>query len=467
MENKEVQRKLFREIPAVNDLMQEKAIQQLIAQNGEHEIKKVIHQVLDEIRQQILSGKLTAVNLSNVIEMINTQSYLDNLPSLRPVINGTGVILHTNLGRSLLSPAIEEYLNQIMFSYSNLEYNLAAKKRGLRYHHIEKLLCELTGAEDALVVNNNAAAVMLTLDTLVPHKEVIVSRGELVEIGGSFRVPEIITKGGGTLREVGTTNKTHLQDYQAALTDQTGAILKVHTSNYRIIGFTEKPDPAELQELAHQAGIPMINDLGSGLLIDLSKYGLPREPLIQEAVATSDIVTFSGDKLLGGPQAGVIAGKRELIEQIKQNQLLRALRVDKMTLAALAATLQFYRDPAEALKKIPTLQMITIDSERLKQRAEDLASSLSAINGIQVATVSGTSQVGGGSYPGYFLPTTLVCISPRSGYYSSTELERLLRTGEFPIITRLEQDKVIIDVRTLQNGDIQQITARLRELFDK
>lgn len=466
MENNQVHIELLRQIPAVNDLMQEKSIQQLITENGEQEIKKVINQVLNKVRQQILSRKLAKVNLPQIIEMISIQSHLDNRPSLRPVINGTGVILHTNLGRSLLSPAIKDYINQIMFSYSNLEYNLAAKKRGLRYHHIEKLLCELTGAEDALVVNNNAAAVMLTLDTLVPHKEVIVSRGELVEIGGSFRVPEIITKGGGTLREVGTTNKTHLRDYQAALTEQTGAILKVHTSNYRIIGFTEKPDPVELQSLAHQAGIPMINDLGSGLLLDLSKYGLPREPLIQEAVATSDIVTFSGDKLLGGPQAGVIAGKRQLIEQIKQNQLLRALRVDKMTLAALTATLQFYRNPAAALKEIPTLRMITLNTETLTQRANTLAARLAELSGIKVKIISGTSQIGGGSYPGYLLPTKLVCIKPLDNY-SSTELERLLRTGTLPIITRLEQDQVIIDVRTLQGGDAQQITMKLKKLFNK
>ena len=351
-----------------------------------------------------------------------------------------------------------------MFSYSNLEYDLQAKKRGLRYHHVEKILRELTGAEDVLVVNNNAAAVMLVLDTLVPNKEVIVSRGELVEIGGSFRVPEIITKGGGSLHEVGTTNKTHLKDYQDAINENTGAILKVHTSNYRIVGFTEKPDPVELQKLAHAAGVPMINDLGSGLFIDLSKYGLPKEPLIQEAVATSDLVTFSGDKLLGGPQAGIIAGKRSLIEKIKHNQLLRALRVDKMTLAALEATLLLYRNPAQAARKIPTLRMITISFDELKERANDLAAKLESIPGISVQVGSGESQVGGGSFPGYRIPTALVYLTlPTS--CSPTKFEQLLRTGEPPIVARLEHDQLIFDVRTLQGGDATKIYHRISSLM--
>ena len=396
--------------------------------------------------------------------MIKEKCESEQRPSLQSVINGTGVVLHTNLGRSLLSPEIKEYLNRIMFSYSNLEYDLQAKKRGLRYHHVEKILRELTGAEDVLVVNNNAAAVMLVLDTLVPNKEVIVSRGELVEIGGSFRVPEIITKGGGSLHEVGTTNKTHLKDYQDAINENTGAILKVHTSNYRIVGFTEKPDPVELQKLAHAAGVPMINDLGSGLFIDLSKYGLPKEPLIQEAVATSDLVTFSGDKLLGGPQAGIIAGKRSLIEKIKHNQLLRALRVDKMTLAALEATLLLYRNPAQAARKIPTLRMITISFDELKERANDLAAKLESIPGISVQVGSGESQVGGGSFPGYRIPTALVYLTlPTS--CSPTKFEQLLRTGEPPIVARLEHDQLIFDVRTLQGGNATKIYHRISSLM--
>lgn len=455
---------MFREIPAVNDLIQRDEIKKMITASGSEEVKKIINQSLDIIRQRILSGELTTVSVPEVLKVITAQYELDNHYSLQPVINGTGVVLHTNLGRSLLSPRIKNYLNQIMFSYSNLEYNLAEKKRGLRYHHVEKILRELTGAEDVLVVNNNAAAVMLTLDTLVQDKEVIVSRGELVEIGGSFRIPEIITKGGGMLREVGTTNKTHLSDYQAALNDQTGAILKVHTSNYRIVGFTERPAAAELQKVAHQAGIPLINDLGSGLFIDLSKYGLPKEPLIQEAVATCDLVTFSGDKLLGGPQAGIIAGKRSLVEKIKHNQLLRALRVDKMTLAALEATLYLYRNPEQAMKEIPTLRMITTDQKVLHQRALNLAAALQEVPNINVNLTTGTSQVGGGSFPDFLLPTTLVCIEPLAKY-TATSLEEHLRCGEQPIVARLEHDQVIFDVRTLQKGDIKKISQQIKKLM--
>lgn len=463
MINKNTREELFREIPSVNDLIHHSRIEPLITEMGGQEVKKLINSVLTEVRQSIISGKVTSIALDQIVQSIIDECTLKRRPSLEPVINGTGVILHTNLGRSLLSPAIKDYVNRIMFSYSNLEYNLQEKRRGLRYHHVEKVLRELTGAEDVLVVNNNAAAVMLTLDTLVPSKEVIVSRGELVEIGGSFRIPEIITKGGGTLHEVGTTNKTHLSDYQAALNEDTGAILKVHTSNYRIIGFTERPSTAELQQLAEVVDIPMINDLGSGLFIDLSKYGLPKEPLIQEAVANSDIVTFSGDKLLGGPQAGIIAGKHSLIEKVKSNQLLRALRVDKLTLAALEATLDLYRNPKRAVREIPTLRMITLEMDELTRRANDLANKLNTVNGLSVKVIPGSSQVGGGSFPGYEIPTALVSVQLPEDY-SATRFEQLLRTGPIPIIARLEHGQILLDVRTLQAGDTEIIYNRIAEL---
>lgn len=460
------QQELFKAIPSVNEVMSDSRIQELEKRYSKAEVKKEIRRSFDLIRKEILDGKIDELNLSTVVQLVEKEVKQDMQPSLRPVINGTGVILHTNLGRSLLSPAIKDYVNQIMFSYSNLEYDLEKKQRGLRYHHVEKLIRELTGAEDALVVNNNAAAVMLVLDTLVQGQEVIVSRGELVEIGGSFRIPEIITKGGGTLHEVGTTNKTHLRDYQAALNDQTGAVLKVHTSNYRIIGFTERPDEAELYHFAQSAGIPLINDLGSGLLIDLSRFGLPKEPLIQEAVATSDIVTFSGDKLLGGPQAGIIAGKRSLVEKIKHNQMLRALRVDKMTLSSLAATLELYHNPQKAIQQIPTLQMITVKPAELKERAENLAAQINEnVDHVKVEVKAGTSQVGGGSYPGYLLKTYLVCLAPTSGT-SATDLEDNLRHGDQPIVARIEHDQIIFDVRTLQQGDGQVIIQRLTDLMD-
>ncbi|OTA73495.1 L-seryl-tRNA(Sec) selenium transferase [Limosilactobacillus reuteri] len=462
VEDKQI--RLLRQLPSVNELLQIERVKQWNRDNGIKETKIAIEESLSQLRQKILSNEINTVTETKVLENIGQYLSKRQTPSLQRVINATGVVLHTNLGRSLLSPTIKDYLNEIMFSYSNLEYDLKKKKRGLRYYHVEKLLQELTGAEDAIVVNNNAAAVMLVLDTFVQNKEVIISRGELVEIGGSFRIPEIVTKGGGTLKEVGTTNKTHLNDYQNAITEQTGAILKVHTSNYRIVGFTEKPSTEELYQLAQSAGIPMINDLGSGLFIDLSKYGLPKEPLIQEAVSTSDIVTFSGDKLLGGPQAGIIAGKKEMIEKIKHNQLLRALRVDKMTLAALEATLQLYLNPEKVLEEIPTLKMITISDENLMENAKKLAEMLNKLPEVKITIEKGTSQVGGGSFPGYLLPTYLVKLCLRSDKrISVTKLEKCLRCGEQPIIARLEHDSILFDVRTLQDGEDELIYQQLKK----
>lgn len=464
MENKE--RELLRQLPSVNELLQDSEVKSLFTINGLERTKKAIKQCIGETRQQILVGRVNAISRKKLLANIN--QYLKNreAPSLRRVINATGVVLHTNLGRSLLSPTIRNYLNEIMLSYSNLEYDLHKKQRGLRYQHVEKILQELTGAEDAVIVNNNAAAVMLVLDTFGSNKEVIVSRGELVEIGGSFRIPAIITKGGGTLREVGATNKTHLRDYQAAINEQTGAILKVHTSNYRIVGFTEKPSAEELYQEALKANIPMINDLGSGLFLDLSKYGLPKEPLIQDAVATSDIVTFSGDKLLGGPQAGIIAGKKELIEKIKHNQLLRALRVDKMTLAALEATLRIYLNPEKVLEQIPTLRMISTSEALLAKRAKKLVAKLNKIANIEVTMERGNSQVGGGSFPDYLLPTFLVRVQGE-GTWSATRVEKLLREGEVPIISRLEHNSIFFDVRTLQAGEDEEIYHQLSNIMEE
>lgn len=466
MIDKKTRQKLLRKLPSVNDVLRMAKVQEQIITSGSVELKLVINQVLTMVREQILAGERETVQSEELLALILDRLASREQYSLRRVVNGTGVVLHTNLGRAVLSREIQEHVNQVMCAYSNLEYSLAEKQRGLRYDHVRQLLRTLTGAEDAIVVNNNAAAVMLVLDSLVQNREVIISRGELVEIGGSFRIPEIITKGGGKLREVGTTNKTHLADYQAAMSEETGAILKVHTSNYRIVGFTERPSIEDLYQLANQAEVPLINDLGSGLLIDLSKYGLPREPLIQGSVKNGDIVTFSGDKLLGGPQVGVIAGKRSLIEQIKKNQLLRALRVDKVTLAALEATLKLYLNPATVTKKVPTLRMITTDPKELTQRAQRLASQLGNLPGLAIDLLPGTSQIGGGAFPDYRIPTTLVAVKPKKGGpYSSTQLEEKLRMGAVPIICRLEHDELQIDVRTLQRGDDDLIVKRLEQLL--
>lgn len=454
---------LFQSLPSVNEVLTNPEIIELQHRFGASLVKQQIQQLLNDKRQQIIVGDRPNLDIVALVVAIKQQIHKKTSMSLRPVINATGVVLHTNLGRSLLSPEIKTAVNEVSFQYSNLEYDLDKKARGQRYSHIETLIRDLTGAEAALVVNNNAAAVMLVLDTLVKQKEVIVSRGELVEIGGSFRIPEIITSGGGILHEIGTTNKTHLIDYQRALTDETGAILKVHTSNYRIVGFTENVASQDLSKLARKAQIPLIYDLGSGLLVDLSRFGLPAEPLIKEELKWYDLVTFSGDKLLGGPQAGIIAGKREYIEKLKQNQLLRALRVDKLTLAALEATLHLYEDPEQVIQKIPTLRMIGIPLVELHQHAQRLSGALKQIKSLKVTTVPGTSQVGGGSYPGYQLPTELVAITPTT--ISATKLESQLRISDSPIIVRLEKGQILLDVRTLQIGDDEKIVKQISQLM--
>ena len=339
-------KQLLSQIPAINKILLLDEIKTLIQEYTEVGVKSAIKNYIDEIKQEILNEELHEVpSLENIVEEVTQIVKSEDKNSLRRVINATGTILHTNLGRSLLSQKIKENIESVAFNYSNLEFDIDNKKRGSRYVHLIDIIKKLTGAEDVLVVNNNAAAVLLILNTLVKDKEIVVSRGELVEIGGAFRIPEIIKLSGGTPVEVGTTNKTHLKDYENAITDNTGALLKVHTSNYKIVGFTKEVSNEEISYLARENELVSINDLGSGQFVDFSKFGLPYEPTVKEVLNSGiDIVTFSGDKLLGGPQAGIIVGKKEYIEQMKKNQLTRTLRVDKMTLAALEATLKLYLD---------------------------------------------------------------------------------------------------------------------------
>jgi L-seryl-tRNA(Ser) seleniumtransferase len=417
--------------------------------------------VLEGLRRDIIDEVLTelpdeAVIAQRVIDKV-TEYFSFNLKS---VINGTGIIIHTNLGRSMLSREVNQQLMQINAGYSNLEYDLHTGKRGLRYSHIEEILKDLTGAEAALVVNNNAAAVMLVLSTLAFHKEVVVSRGELVEIGGSFRVPEVMKISGGTLVEVGTTNKTHLKDFKNALNENTGAILKVHTSNYKIMGFTKEVPVEDLVALGREAEIPFVFDLGSGTLVDLERYGLSKEPTVLEQVEKDiDVITFSGDKLLGGPQCGVIIGKKVYIDAIKNNQLTRALRVDKMTIAALEATLRYYLDESLAIEKIPTLRMITESFESVNGRAQELLKMIVSEN---VHIITGTSQVGGGTYPLDEIPSALIAVNP--GNLGADKFAEALRNRERPIIVRINDDKVLLDVRTLQNEDFKYIAGAIDEV---
>jgi L-seryl-tRNA(Ser) seleniumtransferase len=380
------------------------------------------------------------------------------------VVNGTGVIVHTNLGRSLLAAQALEQMQQVARYYSNLEFDLEQGRRGSRYTHVEDILMELTGAEAALVVNNNAAAVLLALNTLAKGKEVIVSRGQLVEIGGSFRIPEVMTRSGAVLKEVGTTNKTHLRDYEAAISEETALLLKVHTSNYRIVGFMAEVSLEELVDLGQRHRLPVMEDLGSGTLLDVSRWGLEKEPTVVEVVQSGcDLVTFSGDKLLGGPQAGIIVGREKLVRALQGNPLNRALRIDKLTLAALEATLKLYRNEEQALRDIPTLAQMAIPLPKLHRRAKRLYRLLTKdpLPEISLEIIPTTSQVGGGALPLSFLDSYALSFTP--GLISVTELEQKFRSFSTPIIGRIEKDKFLLDVRTLHDDDPPFIAACLKE----
>ena len=454
---------LLSQIPAINKILLLDEIKELMNTYTEVAIKSAIKQYIEEVKQAILNEELIEVpSLSKIVGEVARIVEKEDKNSLRRVINATGTILHTNLGRSLLSEKIKENIESVAFNYSNLEFDIDNKKRGSRYIHLIDIIKKLTGAEDVLVVNNNAAAVLLTLNTLVKDQEIIVSRGELVEIGGAFRIPEIIKLSGGVPVEVGTTNKTHLKDYENAITEETGALLKVHTSNYKILGFTESVSNEEISYLARENELVSINDLGSGQFVDFSKFGLPYEPTVKEILDSGiDIVTFSGDKLLGGPQAGIIVGKKKYIEKMKKNQLTRALRVDKMTLASLEATLKLYLDEKDALEHIPTLHMISLSKERLFGKADVLKTKLSSLD-FDIRIEEDKAEVGGGSYPASYLESVAVKLTHRKLH--ATEIERKLLEVEIPIITRIKDNSIILDMRTLRTREFDIVKAALEEV---
>ncbi len=386
--------------------------------------------------------------------------------NLKRVINATGVVIHTNLGRSCLSNAAMDHVRAVARHYSNLEFDLACGRRGSRYSAIEELLCEQSGAEAALVVNNNAGAVLLCLDTLARKQEVILSRGEMVEIGGSFRIPDVMAKSGAILKEVGTTNRTHLKDYESAIGTQTGLLLKVHTSNYQIMGFTAEVALADLVILGSKFNLPVMEDLGSGNFINFSQPGLNAEPTVQHAVASgADVVTFSGDKLLGGPQAGLIVGRKKVVDQIKSNPLTRALRIDKLTLAALEATLHLYRDTPQAIAEIPTLRMLTAQYPEIKQRAHRIKKGLDALKHKRLGTTlcDMSSRAGGGSLPLLELPSCCVGISVDD--LSANAVEKALRNQQPAVLGRIEDDLYILDPRTLDAEEVQIIVAAFDRLL--
>jgi len=438
-------------------------VKELLEEYPEIFVKDIVKKEVDNIKNDILQEKLKEVpEMNEIVQKLCLEVKNKDKLSLRRIVNATGTILHTNLGRSLLSERVKENLTEIAFNYSNLEFNIDEKKRGSRYSHLIDIIKRLTDAEDVLVVNNNAAAVMLTLNTLTQGKEIVVSRGELVEIGGAFRIPEIIKLSGGVSCEIGTTNKTHLKDYINAINENTAVLLKVHTSNYKITGFTEAVSNKEVADLAHENGLIAINDLGSGQFVDFTPYGLPYEPTVKEVLDSGmDIVTFSGDKLLGGPQAGIIVGKKKYIEAMKKNQLTRALRVDKMTIAALEATLKLYLDEKTALKEIPTLRMISISEEELRKKAEKFTEIIKKSDFIS-EIIEDRAEVGGGSYPSSYLKSIAVKLTHNKK--TSTEIERLLLLEEIPIITRIKENSIILDMRTLREKEFDLVADSLMKI---
>ena len=464
--SQQLRQKYLSQIPNVDHILCKPEMVHLTNRYPRGIILEAVRRGLDHLRQTIITApdpaKLdeTIFSFEHLLPQFIAEIERQLTPSLRRVVNATGVVIHTNLGRSLLHEGAIEHITRVSRHYSNLEFDLAQGTRGSRYVHVEEILCRLTGAEAALVVNNNAAAVMLVLNTLAAGREVIVSRGQLVEIGGAFRIPDVMKRSGAILREVGTTNRTHLSDYEGPIDEQTALILKVHTSNFRILGFTSEVGLRELAELAHSRGLPVMEDLGSGCLIDLTKYGLDREPTAGEAIKEgADIVTFSGDKLLGGPQAGIILGKREYIERIKVNPLNRALRIDKLTLAGLESTLLLYLDEDRAAKEIPTLRMLTYSQDELRRKAQRLFRKIRARipTGLRIAVRDDLSQVGGGAYPVQSLPTRVITLKPDKG--SAHQLEKRLREGKPPIIARLSKDEVLLDVRTIGDDEGDLIVA--------
>lgn len=455
-------KELFRKLPSVDEVLSKDEIKNTLNFYPRSIVLETIREVIELNRKEIInSNKYLDINIESIVNDVIYKVKLKYSLSLKKVINGTGIVIHTNLGRSLVSEQIKDDLFFIATRYSNLEYDIENGERGSRYTHLTDIIKRLTGAEDVLVVNNNASAVLLSLNTLAKEKEVIVSRGELVEVGGSFRIPSIMELSGAKLNEVGSTNKTHLKDYEESINENTGAIMKVHTSNYKILGFTESVEVDKLSNLSKKYNVPLIEDLGSGVFIDLSKYGLSYEPTVLDSLKNgADIVTFSGDKLLGGVQAGIIVGKKEYIQKMKKNQLTRALRVDKLTICALEATLRMYLDEENAIKNIPTLRMLTYSIQELEKKAVGLYDKIKDLKDFDIKISDSKSQVGGGSMPLEFIDSKVIEIIPKK--ISVSSLEKKLRLSKSHIIGRIKDEKYILDVRTIFEDEFDLIYEELK-----
>jgi L-seryl-tRNA(Ser) seleniumtransferase len=462
---------LLRKIPGVDRLLVQVQQNRAVQDVPKRILLLAIRDTLEALRTTILSStdatEPPEVYESAIIEQIVPLALKLQKNNLIQAINATGVVVHTNLGRSCLASTAIENLVRIAGSYSNLEFDLEAGRRGSRYRAVEALLCELSGAEAAMVVNNNAAAVLLCLDTLARDKRVVLSRGEMVEIGGSFRIPDVMAKSGAILEEVGTTNRTHLRDYEKAISSETGLLLKVHTSNYRIVGFTASVELPDLVALAKKFELPVMEDLGSGNLIRFEPAQLASEPTVQASVqAGADIVTFSGDKLLGGPQAGLVVGKKNIVDKIKSNPLTRALRIDKLTLAALESTLKLYRDIPKALEQIPTLRMLCRQLPEIETLARNLADAIADLKNerLRITLCDLPSRVGGGALPTIELPSC--CVGAAVQGVSANAIDKAFRTFDPPIIGRIENDLYIIDPRTVLEDEPELIVRAFERLLE-
>lgn len=462
-------KELLKGLPKIDEIIGLLEKKDIYRQASREMVREACRDVVQKLRDKILTAadrQLPALSSDTASAARSVEGIIAGLHryKLRRLVNATGVILHTNLGRAPLCPEALDRILEVGRGYSNLEFDLEQGVRGLRYDHVSRLICMLTGAEDALIVNNNAAAVLLTLNTLAEHKEAIVSRGELIEIGGEFRIPDVMTKSNSILREVGTTNRTRLADYEKAVGPNTGVILKVHTSNYRIVGFTEEAELVPLVALGKKHGIPVFDDLGSGCLIDLAAFGLQHEPTVREVLASGvDVVTFSGDKLLGGPQAGIIVGKKDIVAQIKKNPLNRALRIDKFTLAALEATLMHYLTPEEAPQTLRSLKALTEPQSDVKKRARKLIRKLihAGIPDLTYELQDAKAAAGGGSLPTQDIPTAVVAV--KSAKITASHMEIKLRQAALPIIARVDEDAIMIDLRTVSEEEFGFVVDALRQ----
>jgi len=452
----------LRSIPSVNELLDSPPLRKLVEKISHNVVVTTVRTVLEEVRHEVqtAASERTLPSMSDLAERIARRIAERETPALRPVINATGILLHTNLGRSPLAEEAIEEMAAVARDYASVELDLVTGQRSQRKAAVEGLLKELTGAEAALVVNNNAGATMLTLSALAAGREVIVSRGQLIEIGGSYRLPDVMAASGAVLREVGTTNKTRLEDYAAAIGENTAALMLVHPSNFVVVGFTAAVELAELVSLGRRHKLPVIHDIGSGAMIDFSRFGFSGEPVAAQSIkAGADVILFSGDKLLGGPQCGVIAGRQALIERVEKHPLARALRVDKLTLGALAATLRLYRDEEKARLAIPLLRLMTASEDNLKNRAERLAPQIAATEAVEQAEpVAAVTYFGGGSLPAQELATWCVAVKPAR--LSVDRLAAALRMGTPPVVGRVQQDRLMLDLRSvLPRQDVSLVAA--------